>query len=654
MPKLLYFLFIFPIILGGFLFLGGEARAADYTVCASGCSETTIQAVFDNNDLAPGDIVEAQADTVGGNKTYNEMVTWGSNDGGDADNQVTLQGRSGDTITIDGQNTRTECVHIDSVDYVTISDLTLQGATDKNIEGSGVTNGIIIQDCILSSGQDAIWIDAGDSVQIVDNTIIQGSRYGIVFWTSVDSFVINSIISGNTITGIAAQIHTNGFRFNQADGLTFSNNSITEWTQNASFNKLIYFDDIDGLTVNNNSVAGSSGTSYYYENCLNATIADDSNDNSTGIGFYFTGTTATANRLSSVITGNGNVAFYMTGSTMTMNNCTSDAAGSNAFSFQGATTATLTSCRASNSDGGVQASGFISSSSGTITLNNCQANNNVEDGFNILGTGILTCNKCLAYNNGTSTGQSSGDGYTSHDTSTLNVYNSVAYGNMKSGAAVTGGSSGEIENCSFYDNYETSFGSGWDSTGDIGIGVKATGSWVVKNNIMQGHPVEKMISSDAVSGGVNMTSDYNDFYDSLGGSAFDYNGTLYNFLNYKIASSSLETNSINQNPLFTNASSNDFTLTYLSPAIDAGTNVSLTTDYSGNSIYGIPDIGAYEYQPPYTIGTDEVPTTGNIRIYSDGKYRQKTASTTSATADFTVTPQGGDYQAHYPIHGYHH
>ncbi len=79
--------------------------------------------------------------------------------------------------------------------------------------------------------------------------------------------------------------------------------------------------------------------------------------------------------------------------------------------------------------------------------------------------------------------------------------------------------------------------------------------------------------------------------------------------------------------------------------IDSGTDVGLTNDYDGNSIYGIPDIGAYEYQPPYTIGTHDIPTTGSIRIYSDGKYRMKTASSTSATTTFSITPTSGSYQS---------
>ncbi len=86
--------------------------------------------------------------------------------------------------------------------------------------------------------------------------------------------------------------------------------------------------------------------------------------------------------------------------------------------------------------------------------------------------------------------------------------------------------------------------------------------------------------------------------------------------------------------------------TAASPLIDSGTSVGLTTDYTGtNKIYGVPDIGAYEYQPPYTFTTYHIPTTGSARLYSDGKYRMKTASSTTATANFSVTPAEGSYYA---------
>jgi parallel beta-helix repeat protein len=60
-----------------------------------------------------------------------------------------------------------------------------------------------------------------------------------------------------------------------------------------------------------------------------------------------------------------------------------------------------------------------------------------------------------------------------------------------------------------------------------------------------------------------------------------------------------ETNTLFADPLF--MSSTDYSLRPGSPAINAGTDVSLTTDFLGKPIRGIPDIGAYEFQFYYGI-----------------------------------------------------
>jgi hypothetical protein len=52
---------------------------------------------------------------------------------------------------------------------------------------------------------------------------------------------------------------------------------------------------------------------------------------------------------------------------------------------------------------------------------------------------------------------------------------------------------------------------------------------------------------------------------------------------------------IMSDPLFRNAVSGDFRLRSGSPAINAGTDVGLTTDILGRPIRGVPDIGAYEF-----------------------------------------------------------
>lgn len=102
-----------------------------------------------------------------------------------------------------------------------------------------------------------------------------------------------------------------------------------------------------------------------------------------------------------------------------------------------------------------------------------------------------------------------------------------------------------------------------------------------------------------------------------------------------------EDNQSSTSPLLRDVSSRDFTLQYTSPNVDSGIDVSLTVDSAGDPIYGNPDIGAYEYQPPYTLGNDTLNQTGAVKIYADGKYRYTTATTSTSTADLLVAPADG-------------
>ena len=85
-----------------------------------------------------------------------------------------------------------------------------------------------------------------------------------------------------------------------------------------------------------------------------------------------------------------------------------------------------------------------------------------------------------------------------------------------------------------------------------------------------------------------------------------------------IASANL-TSTSTANPLFTNASSNDFTLQSGSPAVDSGNNSSLpagiTTDLSGNiRIFNTTvDMGAYEYNS--TLGLGNVEAISSLKLY---------------------------------------
>jgi|GEM_PF-2964798 len=104
---------------------------------------------------------------------------------------------------------------------------------------------------------------------------------------------------------------------------------------------------------------------------------------------------------------------------------------------------------------------------------------------------------------------------------------------------------------------------------------------VVRNNIVSNAHACVEITNGTVTG-INV--DNNDFYNTS--HQTDYTGSTVtgNTLN----------NNITSDPLFVTVGS-DFHLQSTSPCINAGIDVGLLSDYLGNPIIGLPDIGAYEY-----------------------------------------------------------
>lgn len=173
------------------------------------------------------------------------------------------------------------------------------------------------------------------------------------------------------------------------------------------------------------------------------------------------------------------------------------------------------------------------------------------------------------------------------------IYNSLAYGNGTNGVTFSayGGLTSTLKNIISSGNHDFSFAKGY---------VFSAPTYITSNNL----------------------------WDIAGDSSWDtHKGTN----NQELV-----------DPLLIATSTSNFALKPLSPAIDTGVAIAgLTTDILGNHIYGTPDIGPYEYQPPYTIGTNDIDITGAIRLYNDGKYRYTNATTTGTTASFNVTPVGG-------------
>lgn len=92
------------------------------------------------------------------------------------------------------------------------------------------------------------------------------------------------------------------------------------------------------------------------------------------------------------------------------------------------------------------------------------------------------------------------------------------------------------------------------------------------------------------------TLDNNDYYASDFTGAWNWQGTGYNTLAAYVAAASQDANAIDDDPLFTAAGSDDFTIPTGSPCKNTGaTGTGVTDDYDGITRDATPDIGAYEY-----------------------------------------------------------
>jgi hypothetical protein len=126
----------------------------------------------------------------------------------------------------------------------------------------------------------------------------------------------------------------------------------------------------------------------------------------------------------------------------------------------------------------------------------------------------------------------------------------------------------------------------------------------VENNIVS-NSIYNVLKGDTNWAGE--TWDYNLYYPD-GATKFGYNAwpiysNAYNLANWKTTTGQ-DAHSITSDPVFVSTGI-DFHLQSTSPAIDAGVNVSLISDYEGNHIWQgmAPDIGAYEYQSGSSAGT---------------------------------------------------
>jgi len=133
-------------------------------------------------------------------------------------------------------------------------------------------------------------------------------------------------------------------------------------------------------------------------------------------------------------------------------------------------------------------------------------------------------------------------------------------------------------------------------------GVDESGGVQLKNNIVYGYSRDIGIDDGAM---VNFYAGNNLYHNLINEFTFYWTDiqTDHTWAEWLALGSNFDNiGSLVADPLFIGAS--DYHLQSTSPAIDAGVDVGFTTDIEGNPIFGTPDIGAYDYKPPYTIGTN--------------------------------------------------
>ncbi|MFZ2226154.1 MAG: choice-of-anchor Q domain-containing protein [Candidatus Moraniibacteriota bacterium] len=255
---------------------------------------------------------------------------------------------------------------------------------------------------------------------------------------------------------------------------------------------------------------------------------------------------------------------------------------------------------------------------------------NYVNGSSFSSDGDLVANNC--------TGSDSYIGFlASGSDASLVVNRSLASNNYNKGIVWTSGADGAA-------NYSIASGNGLEeAANNTGIAVHVGGESDVNmyNNTSQGNYGRGI----GVSGSGLIITKNNIAYNTEYGASSDFHiadfsGSLTHTNNigggYYSGWSPLTSEQLT-NPLFIDSISHDFTIQSTSPAIDAGTDVGLATDYAGNPIYGLPDIGAYEYQPPYTMGSNQVDVAADVRVYGNGKFRN-TETPNGTDADLSVDP----------------
>jgi len=246
--------------------------------------------------------------------------------------------------------------------------------------------------------------------------------------------------------------------------------------------------------------------------------------------------------------------------------------------------------------------------------------------------------------------------YTLGGEGNISIHNNLIYNNSV-GAIVSGTGAGVLGYNQVYNN--VAYNNGLASSPSNWAFDLYTNYSTIKNNILyknglgRGSGYTPQIRLGNVNESFIIQMDYNLLVIPFSSRTFYYNGD-YRSLSYMQSNTGLCQHDLGGTtdypwPFAGTEGDDNYQLPWNSELIDRGTLISATTDFDGNPIYGTPDIGAFEYQPPYNISVDKINTSvsKNIRIYGDGKYRYINSSTASVNANLSLNPVSGFNSTNY-------
>jgi len=552
----------------------GSALGATYNI-GPGQTYTTFTLLIATENLAAGDIVD------GGLNPFSEVWDPDGSGSSGAGNQITLR-----NATILGGGARANCVNVGDDDYILLQNLTCSGATGPEVVITSSAAGTEIDSCTITSSAGR-GVQTESPVYMHDSTLtttaaselfysLQGNASDLV--TLTDNDFINN---GNQTT-----VFIRGDGDHQISGGSVAFNSGTAWSFVYTYNGA----DTESGTVNVSDVAMTTAIKTAFSPIeIKRGTWDVDIDN-----FRYTSAVATEdepvididNQAAPIIT-NCEIITYVSIAHILLSSTLGNASG----------TAEITD--------------------NALTVTNGSTNYMIQVGTEGTGAGDNDLDGTIITGNNLTGADSTGSthailvGYNQDAVIEKNIISNSGFGivlkgtegkteytsgGVKSNVINSCGSGIRIKGVDDVDIFNNTVSDSL-STGAItitdNVGADPSTGCVLKNNILSSTGAYAVLLVEDTS--TILTTDYsNNCLYSAAANIVVYQGVSKTYATW--VSDGYDSGSINADPLFVNASESNFYLLAGSPAIWAGTDVSITNDLDGRAYNNpTPSMGVYEF-----------------------------------------------------------